>query len=130
MENKPFINPIELDGDTVFVPVFDDSIVIDKDIIERRIAHGRVRWYERSLGYGFIREDGNSAELFVHQTSIQVPGIKYLRKGQRVIFEYCKTTKGESAINVIPVKERPDKLAKYQEKLQKQAETQNTVSEN
>lgn len=117
METKPFINPIELDGDTVFVPAVDDSIAIDKDIIERRPAHGRVRWFERSLGYGFIWEDGNTAELFVHQSAIQVPGVKFLRRGQRVIFEYCKTTKGETAINVIPVKEKAEKLEKYKAKL-------------
>lgn len=124
METKPFINPIELDGDTVFVPAVDDSIVIDKDIIERRPAHGRVRWFERSLGYGFIWEDGNTTELFVHQSAIQVPGVKFLRRGQRVIFEYCKTTKGETAINVIPVKEKAEKLEKYKAKL-----AQNTVQE-
>jgi hypothetical protein len=46
-----------------------------------------------------------------------VPGVKFLRRGQRVIFEYCKTTKGETAINVIPVKEKAEKLEKYKAKL-------------
>ena len=68
------------------------------------------------LGYGFVREDGNSKEIFVHQSSIQVPGVKDLRPGQRILFEYCRTAKGEIALNVIPIMEREDALERYHAK--------------
>jgi CspA family cold shock protein len=109
------INPIELDGDTVFVPEVEEEI--EHEIVERRPARGRVRWYERSLGYGFLHEDGNNKEIFVHQKSLQMPGVKNLRKGQRVAFELCKTNKDKDiAINVIPIMERPEALEKYKAK--------------
>ena len=112
METKT-INPIELDGDTVFVPVSEEE-EIEHEIVERRLARGRVRWYERSLGYGFVHEDGNSKEIFVHQKFLQMPGIRKLRNGQRIVFELCKTNKGkEIALNVIPIMERADSLARY-----------------
>ncbi len=117
METKSF-NPIELDGDTVFVPETEEEEIeheeIEHEIVERRPARGRVRWYERSLGYGFVHEDGNSKEIFVHQKFLQMPGVRKLRNGQRIVFELCKTSKGkEIALNVIPIMERPGAVEKY-----------------
>ena len=57
VENRVIINPIELEGDTVFVPFQDEEL--EQEFLERRTAHGRVRWFKRSLGYGFVREDAN-----------------------------------------------------------------------
>ncbi|MBO4350000.1 MAG: cold shock domain-containing protein [Proteobacteria bacterium] len=114
VENRVIINPIELEGDTVFVPFQDEEL--EQEFLERRTAHGRVRWFKRSLGYGFVREDGCANEIFVHQSSIQVPGVKDLRPGQRILFEYCRTAKGEIALNVIPIMERPDVLERYHAK--------------
>ena len=116
-ENRGIVNPIELEGDTIFIPFMQDE-EIEQEFLERRTAHGRVRWFKRSLGYGFVREDGNAREIFVHQSSIQVPGVKDLRPGQRILFEYCRTAKGgEVALNVIPIMERPDALERYHAKL-------------
>ena len=114
MDTKaPVINPIEIDSETVFVP----AIVceeIERDIVERRQTRGRVRWYKRKLGYGFIREDGCATEIFVHQSSLQFPGVKNLRDGQRVIFDLCTTSKGKTiALDVIPIMEKPEALARY-----------------
>ena len=117
MENSSRIinGLIELDGDTVFVPAVNEEEVV-REILERRPAHGRVRWYDRSIGYGFIWEDGDSTEIFVHQSSIQVPGMKTLRAGQRVVFERCRTERGEVALNVLPVMEKAEVLARYHAK--------------
>lgn len=123
MENKKIINSvIELDGETVFVSSEAEEEIV-REILERRPAHGRVRWYDRSLGYGFVREDGDSKELFVHQSSIQVPGVKKLRAGQRIVFERCLTERGEIALNVVPVMERPAQLERYHAKQAKQSES-------
>ena len=115
-ETKTIVNPIEIEEGTFFVPLVQED-EIEREIIERRPAHGRVRWFSRSLGYGFVWEAGRNEEIFVHQTSIQTPGIKNLRPGQRVLFELCKTSKGTNiAINVIPIQENPDALARYRSK--------------
>lgn len=119
VNSRFIVNPVEVEGETVFVPV--EEAPIERDYLERRPAHGRVRWYSRSLGYGFIWEDGNSEDIFVHQTSIQIPGIRKLRSGQRVLFEYCTMPTGNLAINVIPIMEREETLLRYREKLEKSA---------
>lgn len=81
-------------------------------ILERRTARGRVRWFSRSLGYGFIHEEGFAEEIFVHHDDVQVPGVRYLRCGQRVAFEWCRTKNGLMAINVIPIMESSVVLAR------------------
>lgn len=122
MEIKEFYNPAELEDGAVFVTTQEEEI--KSDILERRATRGRVRWFDRSLGYGFLWEDGYTKEIFVHQSSIQVPGVKKLRKGQRVVFDWCLTASGEVALNVIPIFERESLLEKYRART-RVAESQN-----
>ena len=102
----------EMMGETTFEP-FKFEKKIEKSSGMRRCAHGRVRWFSYPLGYGFIQEDGNVAEIYCHRTAIQIPGPKKLRNGQRVSFEIAKTKYGLMAFNVIPIEEKPETLAKY-----------------
>lgn len=104
------------EGDTLFIPLPSEEPeeAKSKGSVSKRRCRGRVRWYSRSLGYGFLREDGRSNEIFVHQTSLQMPGVKNLRSGQRVIFELCEFSYNAKplAINVIPIMEKPEALAR------------------
>lgn len=102
----------EMMGETTFEPLGFDA-GIDKEILSRRRARGRVRWFSYPLGYGFVQEDGNIAEIYCHRTSIQIPGTKKLRNGQRIAFEVAQTKRGLMALNVIPIEERPETLEKY-----------------
>lgn len=87
---------------------------LNREIKERRHARGRVRWYHNRLGYGFIQEDGFSEDIFVHKSSIQVPGARILRDGQRVLFDICKNRENKIvAIDVVPILERSEALEKY-----------------
>lgn len=119
MEIKEIYNPGELEEGALFVSSQEEEV--KSDILERRNARGRVRWFDRSLGYGFLWEDGYTKEIFVHQSAIQVPGVKKLRKGQRVAFDWCLTSDGEIALNVIPIMEREGLLGRYRERCARQA---------
>ena len=50
-------------------------------------------------GYGFIQRD-EGADLFVHYTSIEMPGFKTLIEGERVVFEIEENERGPAAKNV------------------------------
>lgn len=70
---------------------------------------GVVKWFNNSVGYGFIHSviDGNideSVEYFVHYKSINMEGFKTLNEGQYVKFKVLKTDKGIQAIDVEIVK--------------------------
>lgn len=63
---------------------------------------GKVKWFNNAKGYGFIIEEGESEDLFVHFSSIQMEGYKTLKAGQRVEFEKQPSDKGIHAVNIIP----------------------------
>ncbi|MBW1698001.1 MAG: cold shock domain-containing protein [Deltaproteobacteria bacterium] len=63
------------------------------------MAEGIVKWFNDKKGYGFIeREEGK--DLFVHHTSIDMPGFRTLAEGDRVSFEVNETERGPEAKNV------------------------------
>lgn len=83
------------------------SIETEVEIVERRRAKGRIRWFKHELAYGFLTEEGFSTDIFVHYHALQLPGFKRIRAGQRVLFERCVTSTGELvAMNVVPIKEK------------------------
>ena len=69
------------------------------------MAKGKVKWFHRKKGYGFIIADSGE-ECFVHHSSINGAGFKYLDDGEAVEFDIDKDDKGYKAKNVNKAKER------------------------
>lgn len=64
---------------------------------------GKVKWYNRVKGYGFIVPEDGSGEVFVHHSAIQAKGKeKVLVDGQVVEFEVTPGAKGPAATSVKP----------------------------
>ncbi|MBK6881095.1 MAG: cold-shock protein [Elusimicrobia bacterium] len=64
---------------------------------------GKVKWYNRVKGYGFLVPEDGSPEVFVHHSAVQAKGKdKVLVEGQGVEFEVTAGPKGPSAANVKP----------------------------
>jgi len=64
------------------------------------MAHGTVKWFNSSKGYGFITPESGS-DVFVHHSAIQGEGYKSLDEGQSVEFEIEQGPKGAHAANVV-----------------------------
>jgi cold shock protein len=63
------------------------------------LGEGVVKWFSDKKGFGFIeQEDGQ--DLFVHHSSIDMPGFKTLSEGDRVSFEVEESDRGPKAKNV------------------------------
>ena len=60
---------------------------------------GRVKWFSRHKGYGFIDID-RDYEIFVHYSSIKGNGYRILNEGDKVIFDIVKGDRGYQATNV------------------------------
>ncbi len=61
---------------------------------------GVVKWFNNVKGYGFIVEDKDAVDVFVHFSSISMEGYKTLKEGQRVEFEVDEGPKGLHAISI------------------------------
>jgi CspA family cold shock protein len=68
------------------------------DTVEPEVP-GRVKWFSRHRGYGFI-ETNEASEVFVHFSSITGSGYRILETGDKVVFDLVKGPKGYQALNV------------------------------
>ena len=64
------------------------------------MAQGTVKWFNGEKGYGFIAQDNNAADVFVHYSEINAAGFRSLEEGQRVEFEIGQGAKGPQATGV------------------------------
>jgi cold shock protein len=67
------------------------------------MATGVVKWFNRSKGYGFIKPDDGSKDVFVHFSAIVGEGVKDLKEGEKVEFEIVVNQKGPNAKDVKPI---------------------------
>ncbi len=62
---------------------------------------GKVKWFDRKKGYGFISTNDSEEDIFVHYSSINGDGFKALLEGEDVQFELKDGPKGLQAQNVM-----------------------------
>ncbi|WP_312494624.1 cold-shock protein [Anaerosporobacter sp.] len=61
---------------------------------------GTVKWFNEQKGFGFITNESNGEDVFVHFSGIASNGFKSLSDGQRVSFELTRGDRGMQAVNV------------------------------
>ena len=54
--------------------------------------NGTVKWFNASKGYGFITDDADQSEIFVHFSGINSEGYKSLEDGQKVSLILLRAT--------------------------------------
>lgn len=62
-----------------------------------KIKQGKVKWYNKEKGYGFIEAEGEK-DYFVNKYNIE--GKDYLEEGDKVEFETKEEEKGREAFKV------------------------------
>jgi len=66
------------------------------------LAKGTVKWFSDEKGYGFIEQE-NGQDIFVHFSSIGMPGFKTLAEGDEVTFDIEEGERGPVAKNVVKI---------------------------
>ena len=63
---------------------------------------GVVKFFNADKGYGFIKPDDGSGDIFVHVTAVEQAGLRALNEGQKVAYdiEPDKKGKGPKAVNL------------------------------
>ena len=64
---------------------------------------GTVKWFNAEKGYGFITNDANGEDVFVHFSAIQVDGFKTLEEGQKVTFDVDSDPKDSRKLRAVNV---------------------------
>ena len=60
---------------------------------------GKVKWFNAKKGYGFITDDKNEKDVFLHVSALEKSKLRVLRENQKIQFE-IKEEKGKlKAIN-------------------------------
>ncbi|GED57545.1 cold-shock protein [Brevibacillus formosus] len=63
------------------------------------MIQGKVKWFSKEKGYGFIERDGGP-DVFVHYSAITGSGYRNLEEGEQVVFEIVNGQRGLQAANV------------------------------
>jgi cold shock protein len=61
------------------------------------MATGTVKWFNSTKGYGFIRPDDGSKDVFVHISAVERSGIGNLNEGQKVSYDVQRGQQGKLA---------------------------------
>jgi CspA family cold shock protein len=69
----------------------------------RKMAQGKVKWFNDTKGFGFIEQEGGE-DVFVHFSAIVGDGFKSLAEGDAVTFDITQGPKGLQASNVNKIK--------------------------
>ncbi len=66
--------------------------------METKIA--KVKWFNRTKGYGFIEPDDGSNDVFIHISEVEKQGMNDLEENQKISYE-TESNRGKlSAINI------------------------------
>ena len=64
------------------------------------MAQGTVKWFNAEKGFGFISQDDNGPDVFVHYSAIESSGYRSLEESQRVQYDVAQGPKGLQAERV------------------------------
>jgi cold shock protein len=72
------------------------------------VPTGRVKWYERDKGFGFLTSD-DGGDVFVHKAALPA-GVDDLKAGQRVEYGVVESRRGTQAL-ALKLLEAPTSVA-------------------
>jgi CspA family cold shock protein len=61
---------------------------------------GTVKFFNTSKGFGFIRPDDGSKDVYVHVSTIEKAGLSTLSEGQKVSFDVKNTSGKDAAVDL------------------------------
>ena len=61
---------------------------------------GKVKWFNKTKGYGFIELEEGDKDVFVHISAVKNSGMEDLEEGQELEFEIVENNGKTSAENL------------------------------
>jgi len=92
----------------------EGETTVDRQTVRCR---GVVKWFNPTKGFGFITPEDGGADVFVHQSEIQLGGFRSLAQGEYVEYNLLNGEKGPKALSVTGPEGAPPKGAPRQHKV-------------
>ena len=64
------------------------------------MINGKIKWFNPTKGYGFIENDEEGKDTFLHVSALVQAGIDTLEEGEAVSFEIGENRGKKTAINI------------------------------
>ena len=64
------------------------------------MATGTVKWFNPKKGYGFVDQDDDEKDMFLHITALQKANISVLNEGDKISYDVEEENGRQSAVNI------------------------------
>ena len=61
---------------------------------------GKVKWFNPKKGYGFVDQDDDEKDMFLHITALQKANISVLNEGDKISYDVEDENGRQSAVNI------------------------------
>ena len=61
---------------------------------------GKVKWFNPKKGYGFVDQDDDEKDMFLHITALQKANISVLNEGDKISYDVEEENCRQSAVNI------------------------------
>ena len=61
---------------------------------------GKIKWFNPKKGYGFVDQDDDEKDMFIHITALQKANISVLNEGDKISYDVEEENGRASAVNI------------------------------
>ena len=92
---------IEPPANAAFVLGDDARPATEPEIAARPLEPARVKWFDKSKGFGFANVFGQTADVFIHVEVLRLSGYADLAAGEAVCLRIVEGKRGRMAVEVV-----------------------------
>jgi|TARA_B100001964_G_scaffold244240_1_gene324919 CspA family cold shock protein len=64
------------------------------------MINGKIKWFNPRKGYGFIQNEKEGKDIFLHVSALEEAGIDTLQEGEAISYEIGENRGKDTAINI------------------------------